>query len=134
MQFAAQGFAHAWRHESTFRREPTAAIIPTPLGLWLDQAAYGRVLLITCLLLVTIVELLNSAVAAGIDVITSERVGALDENLREACLRALELDHRDCRAFVEDRSWRKSTLQVERYLSPRTRATAAAQPDSSASH
>jgi glycosyltransferase involved in cell wall biosynthesis len=68
-----------------------------------------------------------------IDVITSERVGALDENLREACLRALELDHRDCRAFVEDRSWRKSTLQFERYLSPRTRATAAAQPESSAS-
>jgi glycosyltransferase involved in cell wall biosynthesis len=68
-----------------------------------------------------------------IDVITSERVGVLDEDLRSACLRALELDRDDCRAFVEDRSWRRSTLQFENYLAPRTRATAAAQPESSAS-
>lgn len=68
-----------------------------------------------------------------VDVITSERVGVLDEDLRHACVRALALDRRDCRAFVVDRSWRRSTLQFERYLVPRTRPTAAAQPDSSAS-
>ena len=45
----------------------------------------------------------------------------------------LDLDLDECRAFVEDRSWRRSTLQLESYLAPRTRATAAAQPDSSAS-
>ena len=48
-------------------------------------------------------------------------------------LEALALDRRDCRAFVADRSWRRSTLQFESYLAPRTRSTAAAQPDSSAS-
>ena len=68
-----------------------------------------------------------------IDVIGSERVGILDEDLQRACRRALELDRRDCRAFVEDRGWRQSTLQFQGYLSPRTRATAAAQPESSAS-
>ena len=62
-----------------------------------------------------------------------ERVGILDENLGDACRRALGLDRDDCRAFVEDRSWRKSTLQFEGYLSPCTRETAAAQPESSAS-
>ena len=68
-----------------------------------------------------------------IDVITSERVGVLDEDLRRACLGALQLGRQDCRAFAETRSWRQSTLQFERYLAPRTRATAVAQPDSSAS-
>ena len=68
-----------------------------------------------------------------IDVITSERVGVLDDDLRKACLGALQLGRQDCRAFAEKRSWRKSTLQFERHLAPRTRATAAAQPDSSAS-
>jgi glycosyltransferase involved in cell wall biosynthesis len=68
-----------------------------------------------------------------IDVITSTRVGALDDDLQEACRRALQLDRDECRAFVESRSWRHSTLQFERYLAPRTRATAAAQPESNAS-
>jgi hypothetical protein len=45
----------------------------------------------------------------------------------------LDLDRDGCRAFVEDRSWRRSTPQFESYLAPRTRATADAQPDSSAS-
>lgn len=67
-----------------------------------------------------------------VDVITSDKVGALDDDLRTACLRALELNRHDCRAFAEQRSWRRSTLQFEAYLSPRTRETAAAQPDSSA--
>ena len=68
-----------------------------------------------------------------VDVITSGRVGVLDEDLRKACLQALTLGGNDCRAFAKERSWRRSTRQFERYLVPRTRATAAAQPDNSAS-
>jgi glycosyltransferase involved in cell wall biosynthesis len=68
-----------------------------------------------------------------VDVITSDEVGVLDEDLRSACLRALGLDRNRCRAYAEKRSWRRSTLQFENYLSPRTRATAAAQPASNAS-
>ena len=71
-------------------------------------------------------------VEGPVDVVTSDRVGALDEDLGAACERALKLDGQACRAFVEDRSWRRSTLQFESYLAPRTRATAVAQPDSSA--
>lgn len=43
-----------------------------PLGLWLGQTAYERLLLIACLLLVLIVELLNSAVETAIDRIGEE--------------------------------------------------------------
>ena len=66
-RFSAQGFVHAWRHESAFRQELTLGVLLTPLALWLGQTALQRVLLIACLLLVLIVELLNSAVEAAID-------------------------------------------------------------------
>ena len=65
--FSAQGFAHAWRHESAFRQELTLALVMTPLALWLGRTTYERLMLIACLLLVLIVELLNSAVEAAID-------------------------------------------------------------------
>jgi len=65
-------------------------------------------------------------VEGPVDVITHPSVGVLDEDLAAACRQALELDGADCRAFVEQRSWRESTAQFERYLAPRTRATASA--------
>jgi diacylglycerol kinase (ATP) len=66
-RFSAQGFVHAWRHESAFRQELAIGIVLTPIAVWLGQTTYERVLLIACLLLVLIVELLNSAVEAAID-------------------------------------------------------------------
>ena len=68
-----------------------------------------------------------------IDVITSDKVGILDEDLGVACRAALKLDPQDCLDFVANRSWRRSTLQFESYLAPRTRETASPQPESSAS-
>jgi diacylglycerol kinase (ATP) len=66
-RFSAQGFVHAWRHESAFRQELTLGVLLTPLAVWLGQTALERALLIACLLLVLIVELLNSAVEAAVD-------------------------------------------------------------------
>jgi diacylglycerol kinase (ATP) len=66
-RFSAQGFAHAWRHEAAFRQELGGCAVMAPIALWLGQTAYERLLLIACLLLVLIVELLNSAVEAAID-------------------------------------------------------------------
>ena len=71
-RFSAQGFVHAWRHESAFRQEVTLGMILTPLALWLGRTAYERLLLIACLLLVLIVELLNSAVETAIDRVSEE--------------------------------------------------------------
>ncbi len=65
-----------------------------------------------------------------IDVIRSGETGILSEDLGHACLEALELRREDCRAYAESRSWRRSTRQFERYLAPRTRETASAQPAS----
>jgi len=66
-RFSAQGFVHAWRHEAAFRQELGGGLVLTPIALWLGTTLYERLLLVACLLLVLIVELLNSAVEAAID-------------------------------------------------------------------
>ena len=45
------------------------------------------------------------------DVITDPRTGALDEDLRAACLRALEGDRAACRAYAEGWSWEACAAQ-----------------------
>ena len=66
-RFSAQGFAHAWRHEAAFRQEIALAVVLTPAAFWLGQNVLERAMLIGVLLLVLIVELLNSAIEAAID-------------------------------------------------------------------
>ena len=62
-----QGFVHAWRHEAAFRQEVALTIVLFPAGLWLGRGPVEKVLLIGGLLLVLVVELLNSAIEAAID-------------------------------------------------------------------
>ena len=66
-RFSAQGLAQAWRHEAAFRQELVLVIVMAPAALWLGQSIVERSLLIAVLLLVLIVELLNSAIEAAID-------------------------------------------------------------------
>ncbi len=66
-KYSAQGFVHAWRHESAFRQELVLALLMTPLGIWLGRGPVEYALLIGVLLLVLVVELLNSAIEAAID-------------------------------------------------------------------
>jgi len=66
------GFKAACRHEEAFREELLLCSILLPLGLWLGNNGTERALLVGCLLLVLIVELLNSAVEAGVDRIGTE--------------------------------------------------------------
>ena len=66
-RFSAQGFAHAWRHEAAFRQEIALAAVLTPVAFWLGQNVLERAMLIGVLLLLLIVELLNSAIEAAID-------------------------------------------------------------------
>ncbi len=72
MRYSAQGLAHAWRHESAFRQELTAALLMTLTALWLGRSSYERLLLIAPLLLVLIVELLNSAIETAVDRVGDE--------------------------------------------------------------
>ena len=70
--FSAQGIASAWRHEAAFRQEMTAAVVLTPVAFWLGRDAMEILLLTMVLILVVVVELLNSAVEATVDRISDD--------------------------------------------------------------
>lgn len=72
MRYSAQGLVHAWKHESAFRQELITAVVMALVALWLGRSGYERLLLIAPLLLVIIVELLNSAVETAIDRVGDE--------------------------------------------------------------
>ncbi|WP_309491397.1 diacylglycerol kinase [Trinickia mobilis] len=67
------GFSVAIREESAFRQELTLAAILVPCGVFVPVDAVSHVLLLGSVLLVLIVELLNSSVEAAIDRISLER-------------------------------------------------------------
>jgi diacylglycerol kinase (ATP) len=67
------GFQVAIREESAFRQELTLAAILVPCGVIVPVDPVSRVLLLGSVLLVLIVELLNSSVEAAIDRISLER-------------------------------------------------------------
>ncbi|MGF6601066.1 diacylglycerol kinase (ATP) [Paraburkholderia sp. GAS448] len=67
------GFRVAIREESAFRQELTLAAILLPIGMIVPVEPVARVLLQGSVLLVLIVELLNSSVEAAIDRISLER-------------------------------------------------------------
>lgn len=66
------GLKAAWRNEEAFRQESLLALCLTPLALYLGDSAVERALLIGSLLLIVIVELLNTGIEAAIDRIGPE--------------------------------------------------------------
>ncbi len=65
--YSLKGLRAAYRKESAFRQELILALVLVPLGWWLGHSGVERSLLIGSVLLVLIVELLNSAVEATVD-------------------------------------------------------------------
>lgn len=71
--YSLAGIRAAIRHEAAFRLELVLFVVLAPVGLWLGNGPVERTLLIGSLLLVLIVELLNSAVEATVDRISPAR-------------------------------------------------------------
>jgi diacylglycerol kinase (ATP) len=71
-RIALEGLAAAWRHEVAFRLEVIACVFLVPISFFLGKTAVERALLIGSLLLVLIVELVNSALEATLDRISLE--------------------------------------------------------------
>jgi diacylglycerol kinase (ATP) len=71
-RYSLEGFAAAARHEDAFRQELMLAAVLVPLGLWLGNDGTERALLVGSVLIVLVVELLNSAVEATVDRVSLE--------------------------------------------------------------
>jgi diacylglycerol kinase (ATP) len=68
-----RGLAGAFRDEAAFRQELAFGAVVVPLGLWLGHNGIERALLVAPVLLILIVELVNSAIEATVDRIGFER-------------------------------------------------------------
>ena len=71
-RYSLEGLIAAVRHEDAFRQELVLAAVLVPLGLWLGNDGVERALLAGSVLLVLVVELLNSAVEATVDRVSLE--------------------------------------------------------------
>ncbi len=65
--YSLQGLASAFRHEEAFRQESLLALILVPMALIVPASGTEKALMIASVLLVLVVELLNSAVEAAVD-------------------------------------------------------------------
>ena len=61
------GIVYAFKEESAFRQELTILVLLTPVALWLPISALEKCALIVSIVMVLVVELLNSSVEAAID-------------------------------------------------------------------
>ena len=71
--YSRDGLAAAWKHEAAFREEVLLLLVAVPLALYFGQDGMARALLIGSLLLVLIVEILNSGLEAIVDKASPEK-------------------------------------------------------------
>ena len=72
-KYSVAGTLAAFKHEDAFRQEVILSIILIPLAIYLGQTPIEQALMIASILLIIIVELLNSSVEATVDRISVKR-------------------------------------------------------------
>ncbi|WP_265946372.1 diacylglycerol kinase [Dechloromonas sp. A34] len=71
--YSRDGLAAAWKNEAAFREEVLLAAIAIPLAFYLGKTGIDRALLIGSIVLILIVEILNSALEAVVDKASPEK-------------------------------------------------------------
>lgn len=71
--YSRDGLGAAWKNEAAFREEVMLAIVAIPLALFLGHTGVDRALLIGSILLILIVEILNSGLEAIVDKASPEK-------------------------------------------------------------
>jgi diacylglycerol kinase (ATP) len=71
--YSLQGIKAAWDNEHAFRQEMALVVVGVVVALFLRVAPYEKLALICVLILILIVELINSAVEAIVDRVSLER-------------------------------------------------------------
>jgi diacylglycerol kinase (ATP) len=73
LHYSMAGLHAAIKCEDAFRQEAVLAAVLIPLSFWLPVSGIGRALMIASILLVLIVELVNSAIEAVVDRVSLDR-------------------------------------------------------------
>ena len=96
--YSFQGFRHTWREEAAFRQEVALSLLVIPAGVYLGESGVERALLVSPMLLILVVEILNSAVEAVVDRSGTERhplAGSADVGGDLVAVPQLRLEVRD---------------------------------------
>jgi len=72
-KYSVAGTLAAFKHEDAFRQEVILSIVLIPLAIYLGETTTEQALMITSVILIIIVELLNSSVEATVDRISVKR-------------------------------------------------------------
>ena len=71
--YSLDGLKSAWRHEHAFRQELMLFVVGAVVALALPVSSFQKLALMGVLVLVLIVELINSAIEAVVDRVSLER-------------------------------------------------------------
>ena len=71
--YSRDGLVAAWKNEAAFREELLLTAIAIPLAIFLGKTGVDRALLIGSIIVILIVEILNSAVEAVVDKASPEK-------------------------------------------------------------
>ena len=73
LRYSIAGFRHAASREAAFQQELLVSLLMLPLAILLPVPLLERLVLVLSMMLVMVVELLNSAIEAAVDRISAER-------------------------------------------------------------
>jgi diacylglycerol kinase (ATP) len=72
LRYSLAGLQAAYRHEDAFRQEIWLALVLIPAAFFMPASGIGKALMVGSVLLVLVVELLNSAIEATVDRVSLE--------------------------------------------------------------
>ncbi|MFZ6814390.1 diacylglycerol kinase [Undibacterium sp. Rencai35W] len=80
--YSIDGFKSAWKNEHAFRQELILVVIGVIAALALPVSSFEKLMMIASLLLILVVELINSAIEAVVDRVSLER-HSLSKNAKD---------------------------------------------------
>lgn len=78
-----QGLKASYVHEASFRLELYIALILVPIAVYLAQTPMQLLTLIACLVLVLILEIINSSIEAVVDMVCGEKFHDLAKRAKD---------------------------------------------------
>lgn len=106
--YSLAGLRMAYTGESAFRQEVWLLVVATPLAFWLGRGWVQVALLLGSLMLVLIVELLNSGIEAAIDRVSFE-LHDLSKRAKDLASAAVLLALLLCGGIWAAAAWQKLT-------------------------
>jgi len=82
-KWSMQGLQATFKHEASFRLEFYLALILIPCAIYLSQSAVQLLLLLACVLFVLILEIINSAIEAVVDMVCGDKFHELAKRAKD---------------------------------------------------